>query len=44
MTGQDLRTQAESILDGETIPTDFFYQLLNIAKTKLKEIKLLPYP
>lgn len=43
MTGSDLKTQAESILDGETIPTDFFYQLLNIAKTKLEEQRVWQY-
>lgn len=37
MTGSELKTFAENILDGQTIGEDFFYQLLNIAKTKLEE-------
>ena len=43
MTGAELKTLSESILDGETIPTDFYYQLLNIAKTKLEEPRLWQY-
>jgi hypothetical protein len=43
MTGAEIKTLSESILDGETIPEDFFYQLLNIAKTKLEEQRLWQY-
>jgi hypothetical protein len=40
MTGLELKTLSENILDGQTIDTDFYYQLLNIAKTKLEEQRL----
>lgn len=43
MTGLELKTLSESILDGLTIDTDFYYQLLNIAKTKLEEQRLWQY-
>lgn len=43
MTGAELKTLSESILDGLTIDTDFYYQLLNIAKTKLEEQRLWQY-
>lgn len=43
MTGSDIKEFAESILDGVTIPEDFFYQLLNIAKNKLEEKRIWQY-
>ena len=43
MTGSELKELSENILDGVTIDTDFYYQLLNIAKTKLEEQRLWQY-
>lgn len=43
MTGTELKELTESILDGQTIDTDFFYQLLNIVKTKLEEQRVWQY-
>lgn len=43
MTGSELKELSENILDGLTIDTDFYYQLLNIAKTKLEEQRLWQY-
>lgn len=43
MIGEELKTFTESILDGQTIDDDFFYQLLNIAKTKLEEQRVWQY-
>lgn len=41
MTGTELKQQAEDILDGNANwSEDFFYQLLNIAKTKLEQKRL----
>jgi hypothetical protein len=41
MTGSEIKTLAESILDNNVEWTDeFFYQLLNISKTKLEEMRL----
>ena len=36
MTGSELKTFTESLLDGVTIEETFFYQLANIAKTKIE--------
>lgn len=43
MTGTELKTLSESILDGLTIDDDFYFQLLNIAKTKLEEQRMWQY-
>ncbi len=43
MTGTELKTLTENILDGLTLDEDFYYQLLNIAKTKLEEQRLWQY-
>lgn len=43
MTGTQLKELSENILDGLTIDDDFYYQLLNIAKTKLEEQRLWQY-
>lgn len=43
MTGVEIKTFAESVLDGLTIDTEFFYQLLNIAKTNLEEQRVWQY-
>lgn len=43
MTGLELKELSENILDGLTIDDDFYYQLLNIAKTKLEEQRLWQY-
>lgn len=43
MTGTELKELSENILDGITIDDDFYYQLLNIAKTKLEEQRLWQY-
>lgn len=43
MTGLELKTLTENILDGQIIDDDFFYQLLNIAKTKLEEQRVWQY-
>lgn len=41
MTGTELKQQAEDIMDGNVTWSDeFFYQLLNIAKTKLEGKRL----
>lgn len=40
MTGSQIKEFTENILDGQTIDSDFYYQLLNIAKTKLEEKRL----
>lgn len=37
MTGADLKTFVENLLDGDTIDDVLFYQLANIAKTNLEE-------
>jgi hypothetical protein len=37
MTGAELKTFAESILDGDSIDSTFFYQLLNVAKNRLED-------
>lgn len=37
MTGTQLKTLTENILDGQTIDEDFFLQLANIAKNKREE-------
>lgn len=36
MTGQELKVFTESLLDGVTMEETFFYQLVNIAKTKIE--------
>lgn len=43
MTGAELYTQTTAILDGLEIESVYFYQLLNIAKTKLEEQRLWQY-
>lgn len=43
MTGSEIKIFTENILDGQSIDTDLFYQLLNIAKTKLEEQRLWQY-
>jgi hypothetical protein len=43
MTGAELKEFTENVLDGITIDDDFYYQLLNIAKTKLEEKRLWQY-
>lgn len=44
MIGSDIKILAENILDNSvTFDDDFFYQLLNIAKTKLEEQRLWQY-
>lgn len=43
MTGEDLKNLTENILDGLEIDDIFFYQLLNVAKTKLEEQRLWQY-
>ncbi len=43
MTGEDLKSLSENILDGLVIDDTFYYQLLNIAKTKLEEQRLWQY-
>jgi hypothetical protein len=43
MTGLQLKEFSESILDGITLDEDPFYQLLNIAKTKLEEERMWQY-
>lgn len=43
MNGAELKTLTESILDGITLDETLFYQLLNIAKTKLEEMRLWQY-
>ena len=43
MTGADLYTQTTDILDGVMIDSNFFYQLLDIAKVKLEEKRLWQY-
>lgn len=44
MTGADIKTMAEEILDDNADWSDtFFYQLLNVAKTKLEEKRLWQY-
>jgi hypothetical protein len=43
MTGAELFQLTTDILDGEKINEDFFYQLLNIAKTRLEEGRAWQY-
>lgn len=44
MTGAELKTFSEGLLDDNVSWTDdHFYQLLNIAKTKVEELKLWQY-
>jgi hypothetical protein len=43
MTGSQIKEFTENVLDGLTIDDDFFYQLLNIAKTKLEEQRIWQY-
>lgn len=43
MTGDEIKTLTTSILDGLEIDDDLFYDLLNIAKTKLEEERLWQY-
>lgn len=43
MTGSELKELSENILDGITIDDDFYYQLLNIAKTKLEGQRVWQY-
>lgn len=44
MTGAELKTFAEGLLDDNVSwSDDHFYQLLNIAKTKVEELKLWQY-
>lgn len=43
MTGAELYQLTTDIIDGEVINEDFFYQLLNIAKTRLEEGRAWSY-
>jgi hypothetical protein len=43
MTGSEIKTFTESILDGITLDDTLFYQLLNIAKVKREEARLWQY-
>ena len=43
MTGSEIKTFTESVLDGQTIDDTFFYQLLNVAKNKLEEQRVWQY-
>ena len=36
MTGTELNTFVQNLLDGETLDETFFYALLNIAKAKIE--------
>lgn len=36
MTGTELKTFTESILDGDTLESTFFFQLLNLAKDRIE--------
>lgn len=39
MTGAEIKTMAENILDGDTIDDVFFYQLLNAAKNQVEDMR-----
>lgn len=43
MTGADIKEFSENVLDGLTIDTDFYYQLLNVAKTNLEAQRVWQY-
>ena len=43
MIGSELFQLTTNILDGEVIPEDFYYKLLNIAKTRLEESRAWSY-
>lgn len=43
MTGAELKQFTEDVLDGLTIDDEFYYQLLNVAKTKLESQRMWQY-
>lgn len=43
MTGSELKEFTESVLDGLELDETFYYQLLNIAKTKLEGMRVWQY-